>query len=99
MPRKKRELIKGTFTNLRNQSDYIDTLLDAMQVEKWREVVGAAGAKADDASARDWLANSLVGKPAVTAPTPLRVVVDTLSGDDPIADSGLFMVQRLICQP
>jgi hypothetical protein len=45
-------------------------LLDAVPLEEWREVVSAtvAAAKAGDATARVWLAQYLVGKPASTAP-------------------------------
>jgi hypothetical protein len=52
--------------NRRNESDYMDALRHAIPVEKWCAAVGAAGARADDASARAWLADSLVGKPNVT---------------------------------
>jgi hypothetical protein len=47
-------------------------LLDAVTLEDWREVVTAtvAVAKAGDPSARAWLGQYLVGKPAATAPAP-----------------------------
>ena len=43
-------------------------------------------AKAGDATARVWLAQYLVGKPGVTAPAPLTVIVQQLSGRDPLAE-------------
>jgi hypothetical protein len=56
-------------------------LLDAVPLEAWREVVSAtvAAAKAGDATARD-------GKPNTAAPAPLTVVVQQLSGCDPLVD-------------
>ncbi len=64
-------------------------LLDAAPLEDWRSVVVAtlAAAKAGDPSARAWLGQYLVGKPAVTAPAPLTEVVQQLSGRDPLVDS------------
>jgi hypothetical protein len=63
-------------------------LLDAVRVEDWREVVRAtvAAAKVGDATARAWLAQYLIGKPGLTAPAPLTVVVQQLSGRDPLAE-------------
>jgi hypothetical protein len=63
-------------------------LLDAVPLDDWREVVSAtvAAAKAGDATARAWLAQYLVGKPSATAPAPLTVVVQQLSGRDPLAE-------------
>ena len=43
-----------------------------------------AAAKSGDATARAWLAQYLVGKPATAAPAPLTVVVQQLSGQDPL---------------
>jgi hypothetical protein len=88
MARKKQSYIKGTFTHRRTEADYMGVLLDAVSLEEWREVVGAtvAAAKAGDASARAWLAQYLVGKPGVTAPAPLTVIVQQLSGRDPLVD-------------
>ncbi len=53
-----------------------------------RAVVSAtvAAAKSGDATARAWLAQYLVGKPGATAPAPLTVVVQRLSGFDPLAE-------------
>jgi hypothetical protein len=45
-----------------------------------------AAAKTGDASARAWLAQYLVGKPGATAPAPLTVIVQQLSGRDPLVD-------------
>ncbi|MGB8897734.1 MAG: hypothetical protein WCC90_00095 [Methylocella sp.] len=88
MARKKQGYIKGTFTHRRTEADYMGVLLDAVPLEEWREVVSAtvAAAKAGDATARAWLAQYLVGKPVATAPAPLTVVVQQLSGRDPLVD-------------
>ena len=89
MARKKQSYIKGTFTHRRTEADYMGVLLDAVPLEDWREVVSAtvAAAKAGDASARAWLAQYLVGKPGATAPAPRTVVVQQLSGRDPLVDN------------
>jgi hypothetical protein len=50
-------------------------------------VAAVAAAKTGDPSARTWLGQYLVGKPAATAPAPLTVVVQQLSGSDPLVDS------------
>jgi hypothetical protein len=88
MRRKKQSYIKGTFTHRRTEADYMGVLLNAVPLEDWREVVAAtvAAAKAGDPSARAWLGQYLVGKPAATAPAPLTVVVQQLSGRDPLVD-------------
>src|SRR2546430_1136024 len=88
MARKKQSYIKGTFTHRRTEADYMGVLLDAVPLEDWREVVSAtvAAAKAGDATARAWLAQYLVGKPSTAAPAPLTVVVQQLSGRDPLVD-------------
>lgn len=86
MGRKKQSYIKGTFTHRRTEADYMGVLLDAVPLEDWRAVVGAAvaAAKADDAGSRAWLAQYLVGKPGAVAPAPLTVIVQQLSGRDPL---------------
>jgi hypothetical protein len=88
MARKKQSYIKGTFTHRRTEANYMGVLLEAVPLEAWREVVSAtvAAAKAGDATARAWLAQYLVGKPGATAPAPLTVVVQQLSGRDPLVD-------------
>jgi hypothetical protein len=88
MARKKQRYLKGTFTHRRTEGDYMGVLLDAVSLEDWREVVGAAltSAKTGDPTARAWLAQYLVGKPAVAAPAPLTVIVQQLSGRDPLTD-------------
>ncbi|MGH8322476.1 MAG: hypothetical protein ACRETD_01540 [Steroidobacteraceae bacterium] len=88
MVRKKQSYIKGTFTHRRTEVDYMGVLLDAVPLEDWRAVVSAtvAAAKAGDATARAWLAQYLVGKPSTAAPAPLTVVVQQLSGRDPLVD-------------
>jgi hypothetical protein len=88
MGRKKQNYIKGRFTHRRTEADYMGVLLDAVPLEDWRSVVVAtvAAAKAGDSSARAWLGQYLVGKPAATAPAPLTVVVQQLSGRDPLVE-------------
>ena len=86
MTRKKERYLKGRFEHRRTEADYMAVMLDAVTLEEWRSVVAAtvAAAKAGDASARAWLAQYLVGKPTVSAPAPLTVVVQQLSGNDPL---------------
>jgi hypothetical protein len=88
MARKKHTLISGTCTHRRTESDYMGTLLDAVSLEAWRMVVLATveAAKAGDAGARAWLGQYLIGRPGATAPAPLTVVVQQLSGRDPVVD-------------
>jgi len=88
MARKKQSYIKGSFTHRRTEADCMGVLLDAVPLEDWRQVVSAtvAAAKAGDASARAWLAQYLVGKPGAVALAPLTVVVQQLSGRDPLVD-------------
>jgi hypothetical protein len=88
MARERQSYIKGSFTHRRTEADYMGVLLDAVPLEEWREVVSAtvAAAKAGDATARAWLAQYLVGKPSTAAPAPLTVVVQQLSGRDPLAE-------------
>ncbi|MGQ0618303.1 MAG: hypothetical protein ACT4QA_00055 [Panacagrimonas sp.] len=89
MPRKKQAgYIKGTFTHRRTEGDYMGVLLDAVTLDDWREVVTAtvAAAKVGDPSARVLLAQYLVGRPEAKAPAPLTVVVQQLSGRDPLVE-------------
>jgi len=88
MARKQERIIKGSFNHRRTEAEYMRELLDAVPLEEWRDIVVAtvAAAKAGDASARAWLAQYLVGKPGATAPAPLTVVVQQLSGFDPVAE-------------
>lgn len=84
--RKQQNLIKGTAKHHRTEGDYLSTLLDTVTLEDWQDVVNntLAAAKQGDAQARAWLAQYLVGKPVVKAPTPLTVVVQQLNGDHPL---------------
>lgn len=88
MARRKQNYIKGTFTHRRTEADYMAALLDAVPLDDWRAVITAtvAAAKAGDAGARAWLAQYLIGKPGTTAPAPLTVVVQQLSGHDPLVE-------------
>lgn len=86
--RKQPELIQGHAAHRRTEGDYMGALLDTVTVEDWRDVVrGALGAaKAGDPQARAWLAQYLMGRPEAKAPTPLTVVVQQLSGADPLVN-------------
>jgi hypothetical protein len=79
--------IKGQFSHRRTEDSYMGALLDGVTLDDWRDIVGAtvASAKAGDPSARAWLAQYLIGKSGITAPAPLTVVVQRLSGEDPLA--------------
>jgi hypothetical protein len=80
--------LKGHLEHRRTESDYLGVMLEAVTLEDWRSVVTAAvtAAKAGDPTARSWLAQYLVGKPAASAPAPLTVVVQQLSGCDPLVE-------------
>lgn len=88
MARKKQSYITGTFTHRRTERDYMGVLLDAVTLEDWREVVTStiAAAKTGDPSARMFLAQYLMGRPDTKAPSPVTVVVQQLSGVDPLVD-------------
>jgi hypothetical protein len=88
MRRRKREYIKGSLNHRRTEGDYMAALLEVVTLDDWRAIVGAAitAALGGDSSARAWLAQYLVGKPSVVAPAPLTVVVQQLSGRDPVVD-------------
>ena len=88
MARKKQLYINGTFTHRRTERDYMGVLLDAVTLEDWREVVTSTvtAAKSGDTSARTFLAQYLVGRPDMKAPSPVTVVVQQLSGVDPLVD-------------
>lgn len=82
------ELIRGSASHRRTENDYMGVLLAEVTLEDWREVVSQAlqAAKNGDQQARSWLAQYLVGRPEGKAPTPLNVVVQQLSGADPLVD-------------
>lgn len=84
--RKQQNLIKGSATHQRTESDYMSTLLDTVTLEDWQDVVNSTlqAAKQGDAQARAWLGQYLVGKPVMRAPTPLTVVVQQWNGDNPL---------------
>ena len=87
MARRNKSLIRGTAAHRRTESDYMAVLLDTVSVEDWQDVIAETLqlAKQGDSQARSWLAQYLVGKPEVKAPTPLTVVVNQWSGNDPLA--------------
>lgn len=86
--RKQTEYIQGTAQHRRTESDYMGVLLDTVTLNDWRRVVNAAmqAAKAGDPQARNWLAQYLVGRPEGKAPTPMNIVVQQLSGADPVVE-------------
>jgi hypothetical protein len=88
MRQKKGKYIKSAFTHRRTEADYMATLLDAVSLEDWRAVIAAAlaAAKAGDAGARAWLAQYLIGKPGASAPAPVTVVMQQISGRDPLVE-------------
>src|SRR5215831_281969 len=81
-------LLRGRSTHRRTQSDYMAALLDRVTLETWGEIIDAtvAAAKSGDARARAWLADYLVGKPQVEAPTPLAVIVQRIRGSDQLVN-------------
>lgn len=86
--RKRQTYIKGAFTHRRTESDYMGALLDVVTLEDWREIVAStvAAARSGDTSARTFLAQYLVGRPELKAPAPVTVVVQQLSGRDPLVE-------------
>jgi hypothetical protein len=86
--RKMAEMVRGHATHRRTEADYMGTLLDAVTLDDWRDVVQGAlqAAKGGDPQARNWLGQYLVGRPEVKAPSPLTVVVQQLNGADPVAE-------------
>jgi hypothetical protein len=85
---KRRELISGQFAHRRTETDYMSTLLDTVKLDDWREIIEStvAAAKEGDTSARNWLAQYLVGKAGTTAPAPLTVIAHQLSGHDHLVE-------------
>lgn len=86
MMTKQPDLIQGQGAHRRTERDYMGILLDTVTLEDWRDVVrnATAAAKAGDAGARAWLGAFLMGKAEHTAPSPLTVVVEQWSGNDPL---------------
>ena len=86
--RKKTEYIQGTATHRRTEGDYMGVLLDTVTLNDWRSVVNGAlqAAKTGDPQARNWLAQYLIGRPEGKAPTPMNIVVQQLSGFDPVVE-------------
>lgn len=86
--RKQTEYIKGTATHRRTEGDYLGVLLDTVTLNDWRSVVNGAlqAAKAGDPQARNWLGQYLIGRPEGKAPTPMNIVVQQLSGADPVVE-------------
>ena len=86
--RKQTEYIKGTAQHRRTEGDYMGVLLDTVTLNDWRSVVNGAlqAAKGGDPQARNWLAQYLIGRPEGKAPTPINIVVQQLSGTDPLVE-------------
>lgn len=86
--RKQTEYIKGTAQHRRTEGDYMGVLLDTVTLNDWRSVVNGAlqAAKGGDPQARNWLAQYLIGRPEGKAPTPMNIVVQQLSGADPLVE-------------
>ena len=63
-------------------------LLGTVTLNDWRSVVSSAlqAAKAGDPQARNWLGQYLIGRPEGKAPTPMNIVVQQLSGADPVVE-------------
>ncbi|MBS0590293.1 MAG: hypothetical protein JSR65_06605 [Proteobacteria bacterium] len=85
---KKSKYIRGAYTHRRTETDYLATMLDAVTLDDWREVVAAtlAAAKNGDAQARSWLASYVMGRPGYEAARPVTVVVQQLAGRDAVAE-------------
>jgi hypothetical protein len=81
-------LLRGRSKHRRTQSDYMAALLDRVTIDTWNDIIDATvtAAKSGDARARAWLADYLVGKPQVEAPTPLAVIVQRISGSDQLVN-------------
>ena len=81
-------LLRGRSKHRRTQSDYMAALLDRVTSDTWNEIVDATvtAAESGDARARAWLAEYLVGKPQVEAPTPLAVIVQRMRGGDELVN-------------
>jgi hypothetical protein len=86
--RKQTQYIKGTAQHRRTEGDYMGVLLDTVTLNDWRSVVSTAmqAAKAGDPQARNWLAQYLIGRPEGKAPTAMNIVVQQLSGVDPVVE-------------
>ena len=82
------ELIRGHAWHRRTEGDYMGVLLETVTLDDWRGVVSTAkaAAKAGDPQARAWLAQFLMGKPVGNAPTATTVVLQQLSGADPLVE-------------
>ena len=85
---KKRSIIQGTSRHRRTEHDYMSVLLDVVTLDDWREVVAGAlqAAKEGNQQARVWLAQYLVGKSEARAPTPIHVISEELSGNEPLVE-------------
>jgi hypothetical protein len=81
-------LVPGSARHRRTESEYVATMLEEVTLEDWREVISNAKerAKAGDVQARAWLGQYLMGRPSTEAPAPLTVVVNQLSGADPLVE-------------
>ncbi len=79
--------VKNPDTPRRVEADYMRTMLDAVSLDDWHQVIAATveAAKSGDATARGFLASYLIGKPGFDAARPAVVVVNALSGRSDVA--------------
>jgi hypothetical protein len=93
------EYLRGTVSHRRTESDYLAATLDVVSEADWQDVIRATlrAAKDGDAAARLFLAQYLLGRPAASAPSPLTVIVQQMTGDDPlIAGLAKSQIDRLL---
>ena len=85
---KKKQFIKGISTVRRTETDYMAGLLESVTLDDWKDIIASTveAAKAGDSAARNFLAQYLVGRPEMRAPEPVTVVVQQLSGHDPVVE-------------
>lgn len=82
------QFVKGRCTARRTEANYLQTMLDAVTLDDWHEVITATvqAAKEGDATARGFLASYLIGKPGFDAARPAVVVVNALAGRNDVAE-------------
>ena len=71
------------------ETAYLSALMEACPPDTWRRVCERAvqDAQNGDSRARQWLARSLVGEPALMAPTPVVALVHAITGTDPVVEA------------
>lgn len=78
--RKPTRYINATATHRRTERDYMATLLDAVTLDDWQDIIAATveAAKNGDAQARGFIASYVMGKPEAKAPAAINVMVGQL---------------------